>query len=131
MSASDVRRGPGWWMDLDGDWNPPETWPERTPPLPGWRLSELGHWEPPAAADGSLRELTEADTARLESSTVNGDGSERARVSLTYADRSAASRTPVIQYRGPSIRSAVLAALAAAVIATMIATGLIVLGSML
>lgn len=34
-------------MDRDGGWNPPELWPETTPPLPGWVRNEKGRWEAP------------------------------------------------------------------------------------
>lgn len=47
MAVSGTRRGPGWWMDRDGGWNPPELWPETTPPLPGWVRNENGRWEAP------------------------------------------------------------------------------------
>lgn len=44
MSTSELRRGPGWWMDLEGQWKPPEEWPEATPPLPGWKRGTDGLW---------------------------------------------------------------------------------------
>ena len=46
MSTSELRRGPGWWMDLDGSWKPPQDWPEATPPLPGWTRDASGAWGP-------------------------------------------------------------------------------------
>lgn len=49
MSTSELRRGPGWWMDLDGQWNPPEEWPEANPPLPGWVRGSDGRWFDPEA----------------------------------------------------------------------------------
>lgn len=51
MSTSELRRGPGWWMDLDGQWNPPEEWPEATPPLPGWVRDADGFWTEPPELD--------------------------------------------------------------------------------
>lgn len=34
-------------MDLDGQWNPPEEWPESNPPLPGWTRGPDGLWSDP------------------------------------------------------------------------------------
>lgn len=51
MSTSELRRGPGWWMDLNGQWNPPESWPESSPPLPGWTRDASGKWSEPASTD--------------------------------------------------------------------------------
>ena len=47
MAASETRDGPGWWMDSTGGWNPPENWPESTPPLPGWIRGTNGLWSAP------------------------------------------------------------------------------------
>ena len=47
--TSEIRQGPGWWMDLEGMWNPPETWPESSPPLPGWVRGPDGKWSAPTA----------------------------------------------------------------------------------
>ena len=49
--TSETRRGPGWWMDLEGVWNPPELWPESTPPLDGWVRGDDGRWSPPTEVD--------------------------------------------------------------------------------
>jgi hypothetical protein len=54
MSTSELRRGPGWWMDLEGQWNPPEEWPESNPPLPGWVRDPDGSWCEPAISDADL-----------------------------------------------------------------------------
>jgi hypothetical protein len=35
-------------MDVEGVWNPPELWPEASPPLPGWTRDEKGRWNEPA-----------------------------------------------------------------------------------
>ena len=58
MSTSELRRGPGWWMDLDGQWNPPELWPEASPPLPGWIRAADGNWHAPATDDDSAVQTT-------------------------------------------------------------------------
>lgn len=34
-------------MDRDGVWNPPELWPEDSPPLPGWTRTDDGRWIEP------------------------------------------------------------------------------------
>ena len=125
MSASDVRRGPGWWMDLEGGWNPPDTWPDASPPLPGWTQSDDGQWVSPTAAELAPNDADSAIAEVADSTEV-----ERPRLGLTYAERtSGAPVTPRLHH--PSLRSAVMAAIAAAVIAAMIATGLIVLASLL
>lgn len=51
-------------MDLDGQWNPPEQWPESTPPLPGWVRASDGSWGPP-----SLGEATDSETLAASGST--------------------------------------------------------------
>lgn len=43
-------------MDVEGQWQPPENWPESSPPLPGWVRTADGTWTaptipPPAAPD--------------------------------------------------------------------------------
>ena len=69
MSASEVRQGPGWWMDSDGSWNPPETWPESTPPLPGWVRSTNGLWSKPRV----VLPAPVADPSKLRVSVRNGE----------------------------------------------------------
>ena len=52
-------------MDLDGQWNPPESWPESSPPLPGWRRASDGSWAPPIPTPESVSEdfaVAEPDT---------------------------------------------------------------------
>lgn len=66
MATSETRDGPGWWMGSDGGWNPPEMWPESTPPLPGWIRQPDGSWkapvEQPPEAESAKLDLTEAKT---------------------------------------------------------------------
>ncbi len=38
-------------MDLEGQWNPPEEWPEASPPLPGWKRDDDGLWMEPSVVD--------------------------------------------------------------------------------
>lgn len=59
MSTSELRRGPGWWMDLDGQWKPPEEWPESSPPLPGWVRDAEGRWSEPALSAPKIAEPAE------------------------------------------------------------------------
>lgn len=60
MSTSELRRGPGWWMDLDGQWKPPEEWPESSPPLPGWIRDADGRWCEPAPSDSEMVDTDES-----------------------------------------------------------------------
>ena len=66
MSTSELRRGPGWWMDLEGQWNSPESWPESSPPLPGWTRGTDGLWHAPASATGETLMPTPDEFAVLE-----------------------------------------------------------------
>lgn len=68
MSTSELRRGPGWWMDLDGSWNPPESWPESSPPLPGWIRSADGTWHEPTGTATTLVETKVDDVQQLAGS---------------------------------------------------------------
>lgn len=67
MATSETRKGPGWWMALDGGWNPPELWPESTPPLPGWVRGVNGRWsaptEPAPVVDAGTLDLTMGSVA--------------------------------------------------------------------
>ncbi len=73
MSTSELRRGPGWWMDLEGQWNPPEEWPESSPPLPGWIRGTDGLWTEPAEVDDDETDEV-ADDAK---STIRTNGDVR------------------------------------------------------
>ena len=52
-------------MDLTGSWNPPESWPESSPPLPGWERLPNGSWHNPHAED------PEADAASTQPDTAD------------------------------------------------------------
>jgi hypothetical protein len=61
-------------MDLEGQWNPPEEWPESSPPLPGWTRSAEGLWTElvegeveDEADEGEVTDVAEAITK------TNGD----------------------------------------------------------
>ena len=131
MSASDLRRGPGWWMDLDGEWNPPELWPESSPPLPGWNRSDDGTWIAPleeSADEGPVPETSDAapapDLFVTDSKAVEPTTTNRNRL-IGYADH--APPAPPRERYQPSVEAALAAAVAAAVTAAAIATGLILL----
>ena len=53
-------------MDLNGSWNPPESWPESSPPLPGWERLPDGSWYNPHANEDSSSgtSLDEADASQ-------------------------------------------------------------------
>lgn len=54
------RGGAGWWMDPDGVWQPPEAWPEDTPPVDGWERGIDGRWAAPPSAPAVEVELSAA-----------------------------------------------------------------------
>ena len=66
MATSETRDGPGWWMASDGGWNPPEMWPESTPPLPGWVRQADGSWKAPLERPPEP-ESTDVDLSQNES----------------------------------------------------------------
>lgn len=102
MSASETRKGPGWWMALDGGWNPPELWPESTPPLPGWVRGADGRWSAPAepapVADVQQLDLTIGHE-------VNAKAKKPPRKSRA-AKKAARQAEPIIDLRGPDAQPA-------------------------
>lgn len=58
-------------MALDGGWNPPELWPESTPPLPGWVRGVDGRWSAPVAP----APIADVNTLDLVGSTNASDAS--------------------------------------------------------
>lgn len=83
MAASETRQGPGWWMDPDGGWNPPENWPEATPPLPGWIRGTNGLWSAPEM-------ITPAPV--VDASTLDLTSSHKAGAVIDLASRASAKR---------------------------------------
>ena len=66
-------------MDLEGQWNPPEEWPESSPPLPGWTRDADGLWTESIEGDvegeadaGEVTELAEAITKTNGDLRTNG-----------------------------------------------------------
>jgi hypothetical protein len=160
MSTSELRRGPGWWMDLEGQWNPPEEWPEATPPLPGWTRGHDGLWSQPAFIenlhkdnDGSTAgKLTQSTTKRpvldigmssipsLDSLKHDAEVQKvperrvaedrrtaptKAENVLTFGD--AIAHMPLVDDRDRVWRRAIMSATLAAVTASMLAAGLVLL----
>jgi len=134
-------------MDLDGQWNPPESWPESSPPLSGWTRDSAGVWRAPTTAqlDDTL-EGAAVPTARPvpEGSTASEDAraipplptisepeaspllpSAKAESSLRFAAAQAAPRPD--EAAEQMMRRAMNAAIIAAVTATMLAAGIVVL----
>lgn len=142
--ANALRRGPGWWMDPDGNWNPPEAWPESTPPLPDWVRDENGRWHAPdvpaPAALEAVPDLEEpepaptVDPAPTSASPVQPVRTPPAAPGLP--PRSAASLgyaaytkfdPEEIEPEGVSLKRALFAAVGFGATAGMIAAGITVL----
>jgi hypothetical protein len=143
--AHALRRGPGWWMDPEGNWNPPELWPESTPPLPGWVRDADGRWhasdDPPPVALTVVPQLDAEpsapadDTSETEAKpTVSATAPPAAPVrpprtaaSLSYAAYTKLEPTEGATSAGVTLKRALFAALGAAITAAMIGTGVTVL----
>lgn len=143
--AHALRRGPGWWMDPEGNWNPPELWPESTPPLPGWVRDAEGYWhasdDPPPAALSVVPALdVEASAPADDASTTKAEPSPaatapapasvrppRTAASLSYAAYTKLEPAEVPSPLGVPLKRALFAALGAAITAVMIGAGLTVL----
>ncbi len=101
MAASESREGPGWWMDSEGGWNPPETWPEATPPLPGWVRNANGEWlapdsvTPAPVVDAATLNLVINKSLSANGTSANGATANGARTNGTAAREDAEiTRTP-------------------------------------
>ena len=143
MSTSELRRGPGWWMDLDGSWQPPESWPESSPPLPGWLRAPDGSWySPEQADDGAALDNAVEEPVVSPQRPIPETDSESATPKLEAVTPSPAPREPVaatLQFSGmeavlhptmddrTGINRAIRAGIIAAVLATMIGIGLALL----
>jgi hypothetical protein len=155
MSTSELRRGPGWWMDLDGSWKPPQDWPEATPPLPGWTRDSQGTWGPTMIGKEVEAEIFAAttitadpvrpipDVANITHSTevpsLSTLGDPIATTTIHAAPASTTLRAAPLTYseakfEAPpeadvqrAFRRALMAAFVAAVTCSMLAAGLIVL----
>jgi hypothetical protein len=157
MTTSELRRGPGWWMDLDGSWKPPQDWPEASPPLPGWTRDSQGTWGPTAIGVDVVAQMTAAMTTIADDPMTNPVRPIPDLANITCSTEvpsSLAEGTPKPTIDPPpaattlrptsltfseakfevpevdeqrAIQRALMAALAAAVTSSMLAAGLIVL----
>ena len=86
-------------MALDGGWNPPEMWPESTPPLPGWVRRADGRWSAPDApatiADVRNLDLTGGQPAPQQQPT-------QPVIDLRHADTQEPLARPVAEPINPS-----------------------------
>ncbi|MGI9606999.1 MAG: hypothetical protein ACR2P0_12745 [Acidimicrobiales bacterium] len=131
MTASDVRRGPGWWMDLDGGWNPPEEWPENSPPLPGWERGPDGSWRPPSDDEGAIRDPSPAEVAANDQIDAEAVRTPIAQQPPAVRSQFTLTTAPPVEYvvveQTSGVRRAFGAAFAAAITASMIAGGVVLL----
>jgi len=120
-------------MDLEGTWNPPEEWPETSPPLPGWVRGDGGSWHEPS---DPIESSTESEPASVQRYST---GSTVTRPTLTPATPrpSLTHNIGPLRYHQPSElapspkrtggRRAANAAVLAAITACMIAGGVVLL----
>ncbi len=129
-------------MDIDGRWRPPEEWPENTPPLPGWSLDDTGCWSPPDEPEADPAQADDDPEApdpnpqrgwhRIAPPGSVTEDDDRPAFELGFAAPAAQVAIPDVETRR-AIRTgkhATVAAVLAAVTATMIAAGLIFLLSL-
>ena len=136
-------------MDLDGQWNPPESWPESSPPLPGWVRDNSGMWSAPTTGDledtvvPTTRPVPEGSAAAEDSPTIPALPTIQEPVaaasmpsmkrtvepSLRFAETQAAPQPDEEAAR--MMRRATNAAIIAAVTASMLAAGIVVLLALL
>lgn len=130
-------------MDLDGAWKPPQEWPESTPPLPGWRRNADGLWtneeiqeirteDSAPTVDIDLTQ-TEAQPEQIEGSSIDEieavlqtEDVEHA-LGLSYATDAVATPSEVLAQDALVNRSALIAAITAAVVASMLGAGIVLL----
>ncbi len=137
MSTSEMRRGPGWWMDLDGQWKPPQEWPESTPPLPGWTRNADGLWsnESLQSIESAKPQAPQPDDSAPGATVANGEAIDlpahgtaaNDRVGLTYSTDFVASTHNINEVEHAFPHRALTAAIAAAVIAVMLGAGIVLL----
>ena len=134
-------------MDLDGQWNPPESWPESSPPLPGWVRDSSGMWSAPTTGDledtvvpttRPVPEGSPVDQAPSIPNLPNIHEPEQApskpakktvEPSLRFAETQASPQPDEEAAR--MMRRATNAAIIAAVTASMLAAGIVVILALL
>ena len=120
-------------MDLEGGWNPPEEWPEATPPLPGWVRGDDNRWRPPTDDEGAVREPSPSEVEAERRFTLT-EGHTRKPLAQQPAPRRTLRYSEAV-HRGESepvadaakARRALSAAALAAITASMIAGGMVLL----
>jgi len=141
-------------MDLDGDWKPPEQWPESSPPLPGWIRKSDGLWMAPTAPEVNPTSSTRPPI--VEAPRVSGTANSPTPPSFEATKRPARDAKPAAkpnpgeaidgglglryasedhvaggnyynQLEDQRRRRAVTAALTAALVATMLGAGIVLL----
>lgn len=131
-------------MDLDGSWQPPESWPESSPPLPGWLRAPDGSWHGPDQTGDDLElDALDEPVVSLQRPIPETDAeSATPELDLPVVIPPTAPRKPVaptLQFSGmeavlhPTIddrtgrNRAIRAGIIAAVLATMFGIGLALL----
>lgn len=136
-------------MDLDGEWKPPQEWPESTPPLPGWTRNADGLWtnqeieevQAAATTEDAARADVNIDLTALEADLIDPFEADRANalaaveavskptvgLGLSYSTDAVATPHDLSNAAPNHSRSAVLAAVGAATIACMLGAGIVLL----
>ena len=125
-------------MGLDGEWKPPQDWPESTPPLPGWVRGPDGRWTDAPVVDDITVVDSEDDITVVDDDIEVIDDGRAAQddvpptkpkspgLGLTYSTEPVA--VPMANDAdGRMPRRALIAAVSAAVIAVMLGTGIVLL----
>jgi len=116
VSTDELRRGPGWWMDDEGVWNPPSLWPENTPPLPGWER----------AADGLWHEVENSVPPPLPRELQQEAGPAGRSVKLGYVEYEPIPQSDSVDQRHRAVNAAAVAAgIAIAVVIVLIVVWLV------
>ncbi len=80
-------------MDQSGVWNPPEMWPESSPPLAGWVRKRDGRWGPPEAViDPNAVQVLDADIGAGEPLVIDLTSDEGARPGVERVPKSLTSQ---------------------------------------
>lgn len=88
-------------MDSDGVWQPPERWPEDTPPIDGWVRRDDGTWEPGGSLSAPLSSSTQQIKARSVDTVPDKEPIRRSR-------QAEADRRAILSVLGALVAAAVL-----------------------
>jgi hypothetical protein len=86
-------------MDLEGQWNPPEEWPESNPPLPGWTRGADGLWTQPGEVDGDVTDVATTKT----NGDLRTDGAPAKLTIRPIPDITAATVPPLESLTAPAV----------------------------